>query len=146
MTFYIDSDGDGYGNPAFPVLACTAPAGTVNNNLDCDDTDPNINPSAPEICDGVDNNCSGQVDDAIACLCPSGLQTNTFLGNTIFWTDASNWSLGTVPTLCDHVIIPAGLAVILLSSESGECFTLHVINPADFEIQSGAVLEVVAPG
>jgi len=35
----------------------------VKNNLDCNFTNPNVNPEAPEICDGIDNNCNGQVDD-----------------------------------------------------------------------------------
>ncbi|MEZ4798270.1 MAG: putative metal-binding motif-containing protein [Flavobacteriales bacterium] len=30
--------------------------GYVLDNTDCDDTDFNINPSATEVCDGVDNN------------------------------------------------------------------------------------------
>ena len=40
-----DSDLDGYGE-----------------NEDCDDADPAVNPGASEVCDGVDNNCDGQVD------------------------------------------------------------------------------------
>ena len=32
-------------------------------SLDCDDGNPNINPDAPELCDGVDNDCDGRVDD-----------------------------------------------------------------------------------
>lgn len=31
-------------------------------DIDCDDSDPTINPAAPEICDGKDNNCNGRVD------------------------------------------------------------------------------------
>ena len=30
---------------------------------DCDDTDPEIGPHAEEVCDGVDNDCSGTIDD-----------------------------------------------------------------------------------
>ena len=30
---------------------------------DCDDADPQIGPHAEEVCDGVDNNCDGQIDE-----------------------------------------------------------------------------------
>ena len=62
-TFYRDTDGDGYGNPAISTHACTKPAGYVTNNIDCDDTRATVYPGAPELCDGLDNNCNGQVDE-----------------------------------------------------------------------------------
>jgi len=42
----VDEDNDGYFAPG----------------LDCDDSDPAVNPVATEICDGKDNNCDGDVD------------------------------------------------------------------------------------
>jgi FlaG/FlaF family flagellin (archaellin) len=46
----VDEDTDGYGSPA--SSSCTHP------ELDCDDSDPNINPGETEVCgDGIDNNC-----------------------------------------------------------------------------------------
>ncbi len=33
--------------------------------LDCDDTDPLASPTAMETCDGVDNNCDGQIDEGV---------------------------------------------------------------------------------
>ena len=61
-TWYADTDSDGFGNPTLPTTDCTAPAGTVADARDCEDADATINPAASEICDGLDNNCDGQVD------------------------------------------------------------------------------------
>ncbi len=64
--YYPDDDDDGFGNiNSSPTNACTAPAGFVDNNTDCDDTNENINPDAIEICDGADNNCNNQTDEGL---------------------------------------------------------------------------------
>ncbi len=62
--WFLDADGDGYGTDV-PVLACQPPAGYVDNHLDCDDHNNNIHPGAPEICNGVDDNCNGQADEGL---------------------------------------------------------------------------------
>jgi subtilisin family serine protease/subtilisin-like proprotein convertase family protein len=65
ITYYADADGDGYGDPNVSIeLGCTPDPllGWVLDNTDCDDTNPDINPGAMEVCDGVDNNCDGIVD------------------------------------------------------------------------------------
>jgi hypothetical protein len=61
--WYADGDGDGFGDPNTAVIACIAPEGYVYNNLDCDDLEASILPDADEVCDGIDNNCDGTVDD-----------------------------------------------------------------------------------
>jgi hypothetical protein len=62
-TYYRDADGDSHGDANSTTDACSAPAGYVSNNTDCDDTDPGINPAATEICDdGIDNDCDGDAD------------------------------------------------------------------------------------
>jgi large repetitive protein len=64
--FYVDGDGDGYGNPELDlaVTLCAAPPGYVDSTLvDCNDGNANINPDAVEICDLIDNNCNDRVDD-----------------------------------------------------------------------------------
>lgn len=40
---YRDSDQDGYGNQANYIMSCYQPVNYVDNDLDCDDTNPNIN-------------------------------------------------------------------------------------------------------
>jgi hypothetical protein len=65
-TYYQDSDGDLYGNPAVTQIATSQPAGYVSNNTDCDDASATTNPAATEIpSDSVDNNCNGTVDEVI---------------------------------------------------------------------------------
>ena len=52
-----DRDGDGYGLPG----DASCPGGA---DEDCDDTQVSIYPGAPELCDGVDNNCNLATDEA----------------------------------------------------------------------------------
>jgi hypothetical protein len=61
-TYYTDADGDGFGNPASPVIG--QQIGAVMNDNDCDDTRASVRPGAPEVCfDGLDNDCNGVIDN-----------------------------------------------------------------------------------
>lgn len=64
-TYYLDADSDSYGDDAISIQICyDVPAiGYVVDNTDCVDDDSAINPAAVEICDDIDNNCDGQVDE-----------------------------------------------------------------------------------
>lgn len=52
-----DVDEDGYG-VGYAAETC---------DLDCDDTDPAVNPDATEVCNGVDDNCDTQIDEGDVC-------------------------------------------------------------------------------
>jgi MYXO-CTERM domain-containing protein len=63
---YADGDGDGWGaGVAQPGDCRAAPAGTVGQGGDCDDVDAGVNPGAAEVCDGVDQDCTGFADDGL---------------------------------------------------------------------------------
>ena len=64
-TWYRDGDGDSYGDSDVSEVACDAPDGHVENDLDCDDDDEAIHPDAEEFCDGVDNDCDGDIDEDV---------------------------------------------------------------------------------
>lgn len=66
VMYYVDADGDGFGDSdASGTPSCTPVPGSVTNNEDCNDDNDQINPDAAEICDGLDNNCDGQVDEGL---------------------------------------------------------------------------------
>ncbi|MBM74143.1 MAG: hypothetical protein CMK59_01975, partial [Proteobacteria bacterium] len=63
-TFYLDVDGDGFGDEDDNgTLACFSQGGRVSNNADCDDSLPSSNPNSVELCDNLDNNCDGYIDN-----------------------------------------------------------------------------------
>jgi hypothetical protein len=58
--FYRDADGDDHGTSDESTLACDAPEGFVDTDMDCNDGDHEIHPDAREVCDdGIDNDCDG---------------------------------------------------------------------------------------
>jgi MYXO-CTERM domain-containing protein len=62
-TWYADSDTDGYGDVNSTDIDCDQPSGFVADDTDCDDTDAATNPGASELCDSIDNNCDGTIDE-----------------------------------------------------------------------------------
>jgi formylglycine-generating enzyme required for sulfatase activity len=81
INFYADMDSDGFGAGS-PVPLCDAIAGFVTNNTDCNDFNPNINPGAPEVCNGIDDDCNGDEEPYYTCY--ADLDSDGFAGHSVY--------------------------------------------------------------
>jgi hypothetical protein len=64
-TYYLDGDGDGVGRADFSMLGCSdaPPQAFVAMMGDCDDYRKTVYPGAKELCNMIDDNCDGQIDE-----------------------------------------------------------------------------------
>jgi hypothetical protein len=88
--YYVDADGDGFGDEATGVESCSQPQNTITIGGDCNDANDQIYPGATEICDSEDNDCDGSTDEGLNFI--------------TYYTDADNDGYGTGNTgvsLCE---------------------------------------------
>jgi hypothetical protein len=129
-TVYRDSDRDGYGDPGSPLEVCTGyqPAGYVADGSDCNDASTFIHPGATEVCDGLDNNCDGSVDNVAAPASTPMLE----VGRTGPATAQLTWSYGTGDQTFYDVV--RGDLLVLASSGGSfaaattDCLGSHLIS------------------
>ncbi|MFH1463321.1 MAG: putative metal-binding motif-containing protein [Pseudomonadota bacterium] len=62
-TWYADDDSDGYGDERGSTRSCDPIPDRITTGGDCDDDDPSIHPDADEYCNGVDDDCEGDIDE-----------------------------------------------------------------------------------
>jgi hypothetical protein len=103
---YADFDGDGYGDPGVPVFGCGAMPGFVENALDCDDDREDVRPDGVEVCDLVDNDCDGAVDEGFLAL--------------DFFLDSDGDGFGDGASTIAACTVPPGYA-----AEPGDCNDLN---------------------
>ena len=75
---YIDNDGDGVGSASAFVQTRVRPPGYSGLGNDCDDENSYTYPGAPELCDGVDNDCDKTIDEDLVDLNCTSTATRWF--------------------------------------------------------------------
>lgn len=123
LEYYLDEDGDGFGQDDSVFPDCMQSQGYVLEPGDCDDTDSSVFPGAEELCDGKDNNCDNQIDEGLSF--------------TDYYIDEDGDGYGQddfFASFCDE---PVGYAI-----ESGDCDdTDPAINPGAIEILNNDIDE-----
>src|ERR1043165_7244064 len=98
ITYYVDADNDGFGSSSIAgIIMCSDPGvGYSTDHSDCDDSNASINPGAGELCNSIDDNCNGQIDEAC--------------GNFTYYADADGDTYGDPfnLTISSSPIPPAG--------------------------------------
>lgn len=144
--FYADVDGDAYGDALTSVSVCDgiAPSGYVGNFDDCNDADPAINPTATEVCNGVDDDCDGLTDDAD----PGVIGVSTWYADS----DTDGFGDGAAATLA--CAPPTGYvdnaddcndADILINPGVDEVCSNGVDDNCDGTVDEGSVTAVISP-
>lgn len=83
MTHYADVDGDTWGDSATVQTTCATPLGRVTRGGDCNDTVATIFPGRTETCNGVDDNCSGAVDEGLTSTFYRDMDADTYGSSTM---------------------------------------------------------------
>jgi hypothetical protein len=100
-TFWLDGDGDGFGDPGAELQACALPDGAADNADDCDDGDAAVSPDATEVCNEVDDDCDGDTDEGV---------TSTY------YEDRDADGYGALDTTTEACALPTGYAPV-----AGDC-------------------------
>jgi hypothetical protein len=107
---------------------------------DCNDNINTVYLGAPELCDLLDNDCDGIIDDGLPTL-------NQFILANGNWNDNSAWSLGHKPLLCEAVVIGslASSSFSEISPQSGFQIKSLLINPgSEVKINSNGNISIRA--
>ncbi len=128
--FYADQDGDGYGGDN-SVLACDQPAGYAPISGDCNDGLFDVNPDGVEICDGIDNDCNGPVDDD-----DRGINyTDAATGANTYYVDEDGDGFGVTALAFQACLRPEGASFL-----DGDC------DDANPDIKPAGVADAIADG
>ena len=124
-TYYADQDGDGWGVLDTTREACSVPEGYAESPGDCDDDEDAVHPAATEICNTVDDDCDGDIDDDDA-----GVDLST---GGVWYADTDGDGYGALAGLVQACVQPADTVVDHTDCDDG----VMAVNPGATEVCNG---------
>ena len=109
QVWWADADADGYGDASVWAYACTAPEGYVADPSDCDDGASAVSPAATEVCNTLDDDCDGLVDEGLT---------------TVFFVDGDGDGHGRAAGTVVACTVPSGYAATADDCDDSE-FGVH---------------------
>ena len=101
LTWYADADGDTWGDAAITTTACEEPVGYTAVSGDCDDSTAEAWPGHAEVCDEIDNDCDGDIDEDV---------------KSVFYEDRDSDGWGDLAEIAEACVAPTGY-----SPDGGDC-------------------------
>ena len=116
---YRDDDGDEFGQELDSKCLCQGTSGWATTPGDCNDFDPNVKPDAAEVCNTIDDDCDGAIDEVDSEGCNP------------YWLDQDGDAFG----LDDKVKCLCGPTGAYIGSAPGDCDDLDAaIHPGVTEL------------
>ncbi|MFN8154237.1 MAG: MopE-related protein [Bacteroidia bacterium] len=111
ITYYADVDGDTYGDAGNTVSTCNgAPAGYVSDNTDCNDNNASANPAGTEVCNSIDDDCDGLIDEN---LLVAGPISGPAVQCVAVVTGSATYSIASVADASTYTwTVPSGMTIL----------------------------------
>lgn len=111
IPLYVDMDMDGYGVEPAVMMVCPGDLpvpGHAPAVGDCDDLNPQRTPDKVEVCDMIDNDCNGLIDEAAEGLaaCILGGCHRATVGGHFYYACAQATQLDKANALCKGLAVP----------------------------------------
>ena len=123
LDWYLDSDGDNFGDVSQILQQCYQPTGYVADSTDCDDVDGNIYPQADEYCNSIDDDCDGTIDEGDS------------VDAVVYFADSDGDGFGNSGSVLSSCSVPSGYVLDSTDCDDGD----GTINPNGTEVCDGGI-------
>lgn len=128
VELWPEVDGDGYyaQKQGESIMGCVPTQGYAAEPGDCDDENPDVHPGAEEVCNYVDDNCDGRVDERVRPRCGVGFcerESYSCLPEDCYPGEPSEERCSGLDESCNGIIDEGLLCSSGETCVSGECLS-----------------------